>query len=63
MQLFAFCLISEAKLKESNEPQIRKIHRHDNFIEHMNDTEKAAWDSVKETVEHFLDNKKIENCK
>jgi len=37
--------------------------RDDSFIEHMNDTEKTAWESFKETVENFLGNKKSENYK
>jgi len=60
-----FPKLSEAKLKEGvfEGSQIRKMLRGDSFIEHMNDTEKATWDSFKETVKNFLSNKKSENYK
>jgi len=55
----------EMKLKEGvfDGSQIRKMLRDDSFIEHMNDTEKATWDSFKGTVKNFLGNKKSENYK
>jgi len=60
-----FPKLSEAKIKEGvfDGSQIRKMLRDDSFIEHINDTEKAAWDSFKGTVENFLGNKKSENYK
>jgi len=60
-----FPKISDAKLKEGvfDGPQIRKMLRDDSFIEHMNDKEKAAWNSFKQTVTNFLGNKKSENYK
>ena len=48
--------LSNAKIKEGifDGPQICKMIKHQNFIDHMNEIEKSAWLSFKSIVENFL---------
>lgn len=58
-----FPAISDAKLKEGifDGPQIRTLFQDENFITKMNDIEKAAWQSFKNTSQNFLGNDKSED--
>jgi len=58
-----FRRLSEAKLKESIffGPQIRDIIKDEYFDKHLQDDEKAGWDSFKFVVKRFLGNRRAQN--